>query len=134
VHDIPELDTRGLRRFALVTSTLVVVLFGLAFPWLFDAGYPMWPWILGLGLSVWGIVAADSLRPVYRGWMKFGLLLNRITTPIILGIVFFVVILPIGLAIRLKGRDPMARSFDENAKTYRVSSTKPTKKSMERPF
>jgi F0F1-type ATP synthase assembly protein I len=132
--DIPELDRQGLRKFALSTSAIVVVLFGLFFPWLLEADFPVWPWIVAGGLGGWGLVAPASLRPVYRGWMRFGLLLNRIVQPVILGVLFFLIITPTSALMRILRRDAMARSFDENAKSYRVPSVKRAKSHMERPF
>ncbi len=132
--DIPELDRRGLRQFALSTGGIVAVLFGLFFPWILDVGFPVWPWVVAALLATWGLAAPASLRPVYRGWMRFGLLLNRIVTPVILGILFFVIITPTSAIMRLFRRDTMARSFDVKAETYRVPSAKRPKSHMERPF
>ena len=134
MHEIPDLDRRGLREFGIVTGAIFMGLFGLALPWVFGFGYPIWPWVLGGVLVGWGLAAPASLNPVYRTWMKLGLLLSRITTPIVLGIVFFGVIFPMGVTMRLFGKDPMARQIDTDAKTYRVPSTKPAKANMERPF
>jgi hypothetical protein len=66
--------------------------------------------------------------------MRFGLLLNRIVTPVILGVLFFFIITPTSALMRLLRRDTMARSFDEEAKSYRVPSAKRPKSHMERPF
>jgi hypothetical protein len=134
MHEIPELDDRGLCDFGLVTGGIIAVLFGLAFPWVFGFSYPLWPWILGGTLSVWGLAAPASLNPVYHYWMKFGLLIGKITTPIVLGIVFFCVIMPTGLVMRLFGHDPMTRAIDSVTQSYRVSSTKPAKDHVARPF
>lgn len=133
-HPIPELDAAGLRHFALTTGAIVAVLFGLVLPWLFEFRLPVWPWVVGGTLALWGVVAAPSLRPVYRGWMRFGLLLNRIVSPVVLGILFFGMFTPIALAFRLFGRDAMARRFDADAATYRVASARPPKEHVERPF
>ena len=133
-HPIPELDRKGLREFAFVTGGILAVLFGLLFPWLLGSSYPLWPWVVAGLLALWGIVAPHSLQPVYRGWMKFGLLLSRVTTPLILGIVFYGMILPMGLVMRLFGRDPMARRFDEQAESYRVQHPKRPRENVERPF
>ena len=92
---IPELDTAGLRRFGLSTGAIVAVLFGIALPYLFEWSYPRWPWIIAGVLITWALVAAPSLKHVYRNWMRLGLLLNRIVSPIILGIVFFIVVTPL---------------------------------------
>jgi len=133
-HPIPELDQRGLRNFGLITGGIFAVLFGVAFPWLLEKSIPLWPWGLGAVLVAWAIVAPSSLRPVYRLWMRFGLLLNRVTTPIILGVVFFLIITPTGLVMRLIAKDPMARTLDRKARSYRVSSLKARKENMEKPY
>ncbi len=132
-HSIPELDKKGLRDFGLVTGAIIAVLFGLFFPWLLEISIPLWPFALGGVLALWALVHAPSLRPVRTNWMKFGLLLSRITTPLIMGIVFYLVVLPMGLLMRLFGKDPMARKLDPDATSYRVLSEN-TDTSMERPF
>ncbi len=134
MHEIPKLDRKGLREFAFVTGGIVAVLFGLFCPWLLESGTPLWPWVVAGVLAVWGLAAPMSLQPVYHGWMKFGLVLSRITTPLILGVVFYGLILPMGLVMRLMGRDPMARRFDDAADSYRVQHPKPPRKNVERPF
>ena len=69
----------------LAASGLVAGLFGLFFPWLLDRPMPSWPvsffswpWIVFTVLGIWGLVAPMSLRPVYRIWMRFGLLLSKV--------------------------------------------------------
>lgn len=130
---IPELDGKGLREFAFVTGAIVAVLFGLLLPWLFDAGLPIWPWIFFGVLALWGLIVPMSLRPVYHGWMRFGLVMSRITTPLILGIVFYVMITPIGLIRRTFGTDPLRRDLDD-ADSYRVPSKRAPTDHLKRPF
>ncbi len=122
MHQITPIDRKGLREF------------GLFFPWLLERAIPLWPWIVAAVLGGWGLIAPESLRPVYSGWMKLGMLLSKITTTIILGVVFFVVMLPIGLLVRVFRSDPMARKFDAGATSYRVASQKTPKENVERPF
>jgi Kef-type K+ transport system membrane component KefB len=133
-NTIPELDAGGLRRFGLTTGAVALVLFGVAIPWLFDLALPRWPWALAAVLGLWALLAPASLGPVYRGWMRFGLLMSRVTTPLVLGIVFFLVVTPVALGMRLFRRDPMARGLDPDATTYRVTSHKAPRERMERPF
>lgn len=133
-HDIPELDPKGLRQFAFTTGAIVVVLFGLALPWVFGFDYPRWPWILAAVLFVWGVVAPATLRPVYRGWMRFGLFMNKIVTPLILGIVYYLVITPLATVMRLRGRDPMARELSKDVDSYRLESSRNPVEKMERPY
>ena len=54
-----------------------------------------------------GVVAPGALGPVYRGWMRFGLALSRVTTPIIMAVIYFGILTPTGLAMRLFGRRPL---------------------------
>jgi hypothetical protein len=134
MHEIPPLDAPGLRRFALTTGAIVVLLFGGLLPWLLGAAWPLWPWIAGGALAAWGLVAPATLGPVYQGWMRFGLLLGRVTTPIVMGAVFFLVVTPVGLVMRALRRDPLARRFDAAATSYRVPSEEPRKDGLEHPF
>lgn len=134
MHEIKQLDAKGLREFGLVTGAIVAGLFGLFLPWLFDFGVPLWPWILAAVLSLWALIAPATLEPVYRAWMRIGLLIGLVTTPLILGAVFFVVVLPTGVLMRLFGHDPMARELDKGAGTYRVPSRRIEAKNLERPF
>jgi hypothetical protein len=133
VHTIPELDRKGLREFGLATGGIVAVLFGLFFPWLLERPWPRWPWVIFALLAVWGLAAPISLRPVYRAWMRFGLLMSRITTPLIMGLVFYLLVTPMALVRRLAGRDSLARRF-EDTPSYRVPSRKAPIKNLEKPF
>ena len=133
-HEIPELDRDGLRRFALTTGAIVAALFGAFFPWLFERALPVWPWLVFGVLGVWALIAPTTLRVVYRGWMRVGLLLNRVTTPIVIGVLFVALIVPIALILRAAGSDPMQRVLDRTARTYRIPSEKPPHENLERPF
>ena len=133
-HTIPELDRKGLRSFGLTTGSIVAVLFGLLFPWLLDHNLPLWPWVLFGVLALWALAAPTTLRPVYKVWMRFGLLMSRVTTPLILGLVFYVVITPVSLIRALLGKDAMARTFDKDTASYRITSRAPEKENLEKPF
>jgi hypothetical protein len=58
------------------------------------------------------------LSPLNRLWLRLGLLLQRITNPIVLGILFFGTVLPIGLLMRLAGKNPLRLGFDRDARSY----------------
>jgi predicted membrane protein len=132
--EIPELDAKGLRKFGLTTGAIVAGLFGLFFPWIMDKSIPVWPWIILAILLIWSLVAPASLGPVYRVWMKFGLLLSGVMTPLIMGILFYLLFTPIATLMRLAGRDPLRRRFDETARSYRIESEKISRNDLERPF
>lgn len=131
--NIPELDTKGLREFGLTTGAIVAVLFGLGFPYLFERPWPVWPWAVAGILAVWAVILPNTLRPVYRGWMRIGLLLGKITTPIILTLVYAIAIIPTAIILRILGKDFMHRKFDQS-KSYRVKSKNPSVTNMEKPY
>lgn len=131
--NIPEPDKKGLRDFGLTTGAILVVLFGLLLPWLFDHALPVWPWIIAAVLAVWALAIPNTLRPVYRGWMAVGHVLGWVNTRIILGIMFYLIFLPTGLIMRILGKDPMARKFTAD-KSYRVLSSEHPRDQFERPY
>ena len=133
-HTIPELDRKGLRDFGLTTGGIVGVLFGLFFPWILERPLPRWPFVILLILGGLALAAPLALKPIYQGWMRFGLLMSKITTPIIMGLVFYVVITPMGLIMRLSGKDYMARRLHQQAQSYRIKSKAMPPKNLERPF
>jgi hypothetical protein len=130
----PKPGIRELRQFGLLMGGLLMLFFGLLIPWLWSFSYPQWPWIVGGVFIVWGLTLPRSLGPVYRLWMWIGGIFGWINTRILLGFVFYFIVLPTGLLVRLFGKDPMARSFDPNAASYRVKSTPPARENMEKPF
>ena len=133
-QNIPELDRKGLREFGLTTGAAIVIIFGLFFPWILELNWPVWPWIIAAPLCLLALVRPLWLRWIYRAWMRFGLLASRVMTPLVLGIVFFVMISPMAMVRRLMGKDPMHRVLDPDQQSYRVQSTRSPKEKLERPF
>lgn len=94
------------RRFGLTLGLAFAALGGLL-TWRGHAGIALAAWVLAAGLIVGALAVPRHLGPVQRAWMAFGERLSRVTTPIFLAILFFVVLAPIGLVRRLFGRDPL---------------------------
>jgi hypothetical protein len=103
-------------------------------PLLTGLGYRLWPWLVGGGFVLWALVAPTSLVLFYRLWMRLGLALNAVMSRLVLGIVFFLAVLPTGLILKLRGKDPMRRKPDAQARSYRVISERSAAKDMENPF
>lgn len=133
-HAIPELDSKGLRKFALSTGAAIAAFFGMFFPWLLDLSYPVWPWVLFAILALGGLLLPESLRPVHYWWMRLALLISRVTTPIVLGVVFFFVFMPFGLVAKILGKDPMKRKLNDNIDSYRVDSEPSAREDLENPY
>lgn len=68
------------------------------------------------------IIKADILLPLNKLWMKFGLLLSAIISPIVLGIIFFGLITPIALFMRLSGRDELRLKFSKKSSHWILRS------------
>jgi len=123
-----------LRKFAYVFAGIVSLLFGIVIPLLAHKPFALWPWYISAVSFIWGTIHPLSLWPIYNAWMKFGAVAGWINTRIILAIVFYLVVFPIGLLKRLFGKDSMARKYEKNFPSYRINSEKRESKSMERPF
>jgi len=127
-------SSRELRNFGLLVGALMAGIFGLVLPWLRHRPVRVWPWGISAALIVPALVWPPALRYVHWVWIRIGLILGWINSRIILTILFFLVILPMGLLMRALGRDPIARKLDPGASSYRVPSRARTRESMERPF
>ena len=133
-HAIPELDRRGLRKFALSTGAAFAALFGMFLPWLLDLSYPVWPWVIFAILALGGLLLPEALRSVHYWWMRLALLISKVTTPIVLGVVFFFVFMPFGLVAKILGKDPMRRKLNDTIDSYRVDSEPSAREDLENPY
>ena len=110
---------KELRQFGLLVGAVFTVM-GL-WPLVFR-GEPLRLWAIGIGglLIAFGGILPQLLAPIHKGWMWVGHILGWINTRILLGIVFYALITPIGLVFRLMGKDTMRQVFAESSATYRV--------------
>ena len=134
MHTIPEPDKAGLRKFAYTLAIAFAVLFGLIPPWILERPVSLWPWVISVVLVIWGLSAPMSLMRFYKIWMRFGIILNRFTSPVLLGVIFYLVITPMGLFLRLIGNTSIKPGFDEGVNSYRIPSETEQSNDMERPF
>lgn len=134
-----------LRQFGLMFGTVFSLVFGLVIPLLrhgralglpfSDSGqWQVWPWAVGVILVACALFHPASLRPLEKAWMKFAEIAQWVNTRIIMLFLFYVIILPIGLLLRLFGKDPMHRNFEDKTKSYRVRHEAQDKSHMEKPF
>lgn len=106
-HRIPtRLSAAEGRKFAFTVGIAFLVLAGISY-WRGHTRVPVVLGSLGGALLVAGVLVPTLLGPVLRGWMGFAHLLSKVTTPIFMGIVYFVVITPIGLIRRMIGKNAM---------------------------
>jgi len=109
--------------------------FGLTFAGFFAlvAAWPLWrgasvrPWALALAIVflVTALAWPASLRPLNRAWARLGLILHRIVNPIVMGVIFYGAITPMGLVMRWAGRDALRLRRDPAAPTYWIERHPP---------
>jgi Saxitoxin biosynthesis operon protein SxtJ len=76
-------------------------------------------------LAALGYAAPGVLAPLNRLWARFGHLLHTVTSPLLLGILFYVCVTPMGVVMRLSGKDPMRRKLEPAAKSYWINREPP---------
>jgi hypothetical protein len=93
---------------------------------LFHSGSLRW-WAVGVAavFAVVTLVKPALLAGLNRLWMKLGILLGKIVSPIALGILFYAVITPIGVMMRLTGKDSLRLKFEPDAKSYWIPREPP---------
>jgi hypothetical protein len=127
-------DTRELRRFAVGAGALLVALVWVLVPWWRGATRPLWALTVGLGLIALGLTWPRAVHPLYRAWRPVGRLLALVNTWLLLGLVFFVVILPLGAVLRRAHRLQYRSGFDPRAASYRVKVERGHVTNLEEPF
>ena len=86
----------------------------------------IWSAIISLAFLILVLTRSKLLTPLNRLWAKFGIILGSIIAPIVMGVVFFLVITPIGLVMKIIGKDLLSIKYDKKKETYWVKRDKPT--------
>ena len=84
----------------------------------------LWAFILALIFFVLGILNSKFLTPLNKLWMKFGIFLGSIVSPFVMGVVFFMVVTPVGLIMRFLGKDLLRIKKSKFVSTYWISREK----------
>jgi hypothetical protein len=80
---------------------------------------------IGVVLILLGLVAPQSLTSLHRAWDKLGLILFRVVNPVVLALIYGIVMVPVGLLMRLTGRDPLRLKSDAGAESYWIVRDRP---------
>ncbi len=111
------------RSFGLVFA-VVFFLIGL-FPLLGSGSVRLWSLGLGAAFLIVSLLRPQVLQPLNKLWTRFGLLLNKIVSPVMLAALFFLVVTPTGLLMRLFSGNPLKPCFDRKAESYWVKRDPP---------
>ncbi len=121
--DAPTEMKTSERRFGL----LFLVVFGAigAFQmWKGGASGPYWLAAAAL-FGALALAWPRALRPLNVAWFKLGLLLHRIINPVVIGAMFFLTVVPIGLIMRVAGKDLLRLRFERDARSYWIKRDPP---------
>lgn len=118
VEELKKLDPdhKELRKFSLILGGAFLALGALS--WYRGTAAAPYLLIPGAAIALVGVALPGAVRWLFFVWMAIGLVLGTIMTSIILTLVFVFAVTPIGIIMRLVGRDPMHRALDPQASTY----------------
>ena len=118
------------RSFGIVFF-VVFFLIGI-WPILNDEGIRIWSLIISLIFLTLGIINSNLLTPLNLLWFKFGLFLGKVVSPLVMGLVYFLVVTPTGLVMKLLKKD-LIMLKKNNEKTYWIEK-KESESSMKNQF
>lgn len=102
--------------FGLIFAAIFLVI---ALSPLISGGTPhLWALVLAIAFFLAALLFPKTLGPLNVLWAKFGLMMHKIVNPLLMGLIFFVAVLPTGIIMRLLGKDPMQREFNASATSY----------------
>ena len=87
----------------------------------------IWSLVVAIIFLILGLINSKVLTPLNKLWFKFGLLLGKVVSPLIMGIIFFFVVTPTAFIMRIIGKDLLNLKFN-NKKTYWIEKTGPKSK------
>lgn len=129
-----SIEVGSSRSFGLVFAT-VFALIGLL-PLVSDGPVRLWSLLIASIFLLTAIIVPHILQPLNLLWFKFGLLLGRIINPVVMFLIYVIAILPIGLILRLFGKDLLLRKFNSSQPSYWIvrEPAGPEPKSLEEQF
>jgi hypothetical protein len=113
------------RSFGIVF--FIVFLLISIYPLINNESIRIWSLVVSLLFLVLSIINSNLLLPLNKLWFKFGIFLGKIISPIIMGIIFFLVVTPIGLIMRLIGKDVLNLKYNDY-RSYWIEKTGPKSK------
>ena len=121
---------KQLREFAIIVGLFLPFFIGLLIPLLNGHSFRLWTIFIALPFLIIGLARPQSLLFPYKLWMKLGYFLGLINSRIILGLIFFIVLLPISIFMRIFGYDPLKKkklsknSYRETNENHKVDLTR----------
>ena len=99
------------RNFGLVFFMIFLIIS--LWPLTYEGPIRIWSVTVALVFLILGLTKSKLLTPLNKLWFKFGIILGAIIAPIVMGIVFFLVLTPIGLVMKIMGKDLLSKKYDK---------------------
>ena len=120
-----EIKISSNRSFGIVFFILFLLI--ALYPLTYSGEIRIWSAIISLIFLILGLLNSKILAPLNKLWFKFGILLGKVIAPLIMGIIFFLVVTPIGLIMRLLRKDVLKLKYNNN-KSYWIEKSGPKSK------
>ena len=120
-----EIKLPSNRSFGIVFFTVFLIV--CLYPLVNSESIRVWSLIISIIFLVLGLLNSKILAPLNKLWFKFGILLGKIVSPFVMGMIFFLVVTPIGLIMRLFAKDVLNLKFNKN-KSYWIEKNEPKSK------
>ena len=111
------------RSFGIIFSIVFLII--AIWPLLSASEIRYWSLVISVIFLILGLMKSKLLTPLNILWFKFGMILGAIVAPIIMGVVFFLVVTPIGLVMRIMGKDILNKKYDKKKRTYWIKRDTP---------
>ncbi len=134
MQQIARDDVKSLRQFGWGLAALIWLFFFLLLPWWFGYERHPWPHLVATVIAAVAALRPAFIHPLFVGWMWIARPLACFNTRLILGLVFFLLLLPLGAWLFWRGKLHFKAGFDGAAASYKVRRTGFDPKQMERPF
>ena len=120
-----DLKISSNRSFGIVF--FIVFLIIAIYPLINNGDLRIWSLTISIIFFILGLINSRLLTPLNKLWFRFGILLGKFISPIIMGVIFFVVVTPIGFLLRIFGKDVLNLKYD-NSKSYWIKKNGPNSK------
>tara|TARA_B100001123_G_C15209729_1_gene986728 strand:+ start:817 stop:1212 length:396 start_codon:yes stop_codon:yes gene_type:complete len=111
------------RSFGLVFFTVFFIVS--LWPLINNEPIRIWAIIISIFFLVLGLMNSNLLTPLNKLWFRFGIFLGAIIAPIVMAMIFFLVVTPIGFMMKIMGKDLLMKKYENKKKSYWINRDKP---------
>ena len=128
LNDQSDIKSASDRSFGVVFSAVFLIIG--VWPLFWGKDVRIWCLCIAIGFFAMTLLKPQFLGPLNRIWAAFGAVLHKVVNPIIMGFLFYLIITPTSLLMRLVGKRPLDLQFEHQRKSYWIESTPPSEPSV----